>query len=455
MQWYLRYSCLLCACLILSSGLAQQATPIGSGWPSPKRSVAGCTGTTGYLYPAEAFKPPAFGVWRWNEGYSSAKQHPYKPLGTAFLVAPDLLLTAGSSLHRSALTSGQALVWIPAAALGSPIPDSSVFRIASVRAEAWTGVRGMDENYALLQIDRPSGMPAFKLNFGASPFHLLLSCCMDDGTRQDLSVLADEGTKSLFLAEQFPQAAVGSAVLDEQGVVGGILIPGPHIGFVDTSDIDLRLFGNAVQRLSVLPVEARRILTEANLKNALTTGQWSYMAAYVPYLDLLCGTDSELLFLAAKSNNQLLLDTLITMACSTTCFNLNQRDGQGLPLIHLLVLKRNRPALNHLLRCSSVNLNSQDAEGLTALHHAVILGAAAIVKQLLASGAVVNIRDKNGETPLFEAVRKADLDLCKCLLERGAWNGLNREEHKKLRQWAKASGSREVMLLLKKYQNGA
>jgi ankyrin repeat protein len=179
------------------------------------------------------------------------------------------------------------------------------------------------------------------------------------------------------------------------------------------------------------------------------------MAAYIPYLDLLCGTDSELLFLAAKSNNQLLLDTLITMACSTTCFNLNQRDGQGLPLIHLLVLKRNRPALNHLLRCSSVNLNSQDAEGLTALHHAVILGAAAIVKQLLASGAVVNIRDKNGETPLFEAVRKADLDLCKCLLERGTWNGLNREEHKKLRQWAKASGSREVMLLLKKYQNGA
>jgi len=443
----------LSALLLLSADIsAQPGKRVQGNSKTSAAKVFQYSGTQGYL-----FSGRAFAIVRNMQGiskfsFSASADYPFEPLGSAFLVAPDLLLSAGNIIEENAVGG---LVWIPVQFLARQVSDSLVFPVSGIIAHSFSGVRGSDENYALLQIDRMSGLPAFKLNFGASPFHHHLSCCMDDGTRQDLSVMSDEGTKSMFMAEQFPQAAAGSAVLDEQGVVGGILIPGPHIGFVDTSDIDLRLFGNAVQRLSVLPVEARRILTEANLKNALITGQWSYMAAYIPYLDLLCGTDSELLFLAAKSNNQLLLDTLITMACSTTCFNLNQRDGQGLPLIHLLVLKRNRPALNHLLRCSSVNLNSQDAEGLTALHHAVILGAAAIVKQLLASGAVVNIRDKNGETPLFEAVRKADLDLCKCLLERGAWNGLNREEHKKLRQWAKASGSREVMLLLKKYQNGA
>ena len=55
------------------------------------------------------------------------------------------------------------------------------------------------------------------------------------------------------------------------------------------------------------------------------------------------------------------------------------------------------------LGCPTVVINSQNGGGTTALHWASDRGHEAVVRELLAHGADVNIKDKAGWTPLMNA----------------------------------------------------
>ncbi|MBU6325552.1 MAG: hypothetical protein KJS92_08705, partial [Bacteroidetes bacterium] len=160
-----------------------------------------CSGTQGYLFSVNdlAIGRGTRGQQIWS--FPESSNYPYKPLGTAFLVAPDLLLSAGSLIdwHKS-----MELVWIPVQFLNRQVPDTSVFLVSSVKASAFTGVRGGDENFMLLQLQRKTELPSFALNFAPIIPSRDLRCCMDNGTLQPLSIEADEGIRSLFVAEKFP-----------------------------------------------------------------------------------------------------------------------------------------------------------------------------------------------------------------------------------------------------------
>jgi ankyrin repeat protein len=59
------------------------------------------------------------------------------------------------------------------------------------------------------------------------------------------------------------------------------------------------------------------------------------------------------------------------------------------------------------------------------LHHCVLLRQLEIVGLLLEAGALANLRDDSGDTPLLLAVRTGQLDMVLLLLENGMDNARN------------------------------
>lgn len=74
--------------------------------------------------------------------------------------------------------------------------------------------------------------------------------------------------------------------------------------------------------------------------------------------------------------------------------------------------------LNHLSRVRGLQLLEGDLVAL--MHHAACLGRTTIVRFLHRNGAEINVRTRNGYTPLHLAVQAEDLDMVDTLLELGA-----------------------------------
>jgi uncharacterized protein len=74
------------------------------------------------------------------------------------------------------------------------------------------------------------------------------------------------------------------------------------------------------------------------------------------------------------------------------------------------------------LIAGGANVNAQDTHGWSALHFAAQSLSVACVQSLLAAGAIVDIQDHFGNTPLFRAVfaSRGDGSLIKLLLSAGA-----------------------------------
>lgn len=428
---------------------AQPGKRIQGNVPASSARVFAYSGTQGYLFSAKDLVIGRGARGQLSMSFREGTDYPFEPLGTAFLVAPDLLLSAGNIIKAS--TPG-GLFWIPVRFLERQVPDSVVFPVAAIQALSYTGIRGSDENFALLQLARSSGLPPFNVDFSPLKAIQPLRCCMDDGTLESVHIEADEGTRSLFVSEQFPGACTGSAVLNEQGLVVGILIPGPHAGTMERSGQDLQLYGNAVQRLSTLPVQVLFLVMEAKVKQALRAGDYRALKLWLPYLKLFCGSGSEVMFEAAKAEHSFLLDSLLSMSCTQTCLNLNQRDENGATLLHVLLQRKNVAALNRLFACPGLSVNAQDGNGRTPLHQAVYATDLAQVELLLKHGANVHIRDQKGETCLFEAVRSGNLSICRVLLAHSAWDDLSGVEKKQMKNLVKATEDKKLSHLFKKYR---
>jgi hypothetical protein len=75
-------------------------------------------------------------------------------------------------------------------------------------------------------------------------------------------------------------------------------------------------------------------------------------------------------------------------------------------------------AIVELLLEKNANTRLYDKFGVTALHASIAVGALAISKKLIARGACVEAIDKNGESPLFYAVRARDVPATSMLIRK-------------------------------------
>ena len=71
-----------------------------------------------------------------------------------------------------------------------------------------------------------------------------------------------------------------------------------------------------------------------------------------------------------------------------------------------------------------------------------------VVKYLLSSGADINLRDDDGQSPLFVASQKGHCDVVKCLLSAGAYINLRNENGQSPLFVASSSGYYDIVILL-------
>jgi len=90
----------------------------------------------------------------------------------------------------------------------------------------------------------------------------------------------------------------------------------------------------------------------------------------------------------------------------------------GLSALHLASLHGHMPVVNLLLQRTDVNI--KDKDGYSPLFLATRSQNIHIVEVLINSGAYVNVKNKLGNTPLYEAVVRVNLDMVSLLCSKGA-----------------------------------
>jgi ankyrin repeat protein len=162
--------------------------------------------------------------------------------------------------------------------------------------------------------------------------------------------------------------------------------------------------------------------------------------------------------------------------------DMNQLDREGYAPLHVAV-RNGRVAIVRLLLKKGVDVQRKDAEGHDALYHAVLgahlriadlllkagaeMDAAALLlaavdrdvserevyRYLKMHGADMNLRGKDGDTPLLKAIRKGNHKLAKHLVSFGADVTVSDTTGKTALAIAKSLGLRDIAQLLQR--NGA
>jgi ankyrin repeat protein len=81
-------------------------------------------------------------------------------------------------------------------------------------------------------------------------------------------------------------------------------------------------------------------------------------------------------------------------------------------------------ALDEFAGLSEIHVNTRGVTGQTPLHWMATLGDVAAADLLVKAGAVVDAQDRQGNSPLHEAVRSRQHLVVRLLVERGARTGL-------------------------------
>ncbi len=106
---------------------------------------------------------------------------------------------------------------------------------------------------------------------------------------------------------------------------------------------------------------------------------------------------SALMIAAAKGNTAMTRQLIMAGA------DINARDVFLWTPLHRSAYENRKSVVDLLLSTPGVHINAQDDHGATALHHAAAMGYAEVVLSLLRQGALPDIPDMEGRTPLMYA----------------------------------------------------
>lgn len=164
-------------------------------------------------------------------------------------------------------------------------------------------------------------------------------------------------------------------------------------------------------------------------------------------LDLLTGKDLDV--------NKLILNAVLLRSQELVQFAIDKNadvdvcDGDGEPLI-VYAARRGMVDVVKMLIAAGAYVNAKYKDGCTALHAAVCAIIREGVKVLLEAGAYVNAKDNSGQTALYKAVLFAHFDSVKELLEAGADVNAKDEDGRTALHVAAYSGQLECVKVLLK-----
>ncbi len=336
---------------------------------------------------------------------------------SGFLVAPDLLMTAGHCMNDVSDCTNFAWVFDfkidkVTQTAGQDFDINNIYSCKSIRASALIRILNLD--YALVQLDRPV--------IGREPLEFRKEGKIKTGTEifviggpsgLPTKVAGGANVRGNDLLNRFSAnldtygGNSGSAVFDAKtGLVEGILVEGEDDYLIDETRgciqsnqcADGGCMGENITRIMAVPeIALQKVFNEAAMSGDLET--INDVLKFKLWIDYY-GKDGQSALIKAATYHQ---DEVLNLLIQNKA-NVNLKDVNGDTALHFLARDLNVSSINSLvaLIVGNANLEAQNKYKDTPLHVAAEKLNLIGVELLIAGGANINALDINGETILFQ-----------------------------------------------------
>ena len=172
----------------------------------------------------------------------------------------------------------------------------------------------------------------------------------------------------------------------------------------------------------------------------MRTVRLNLFGAFSVIVILICGCESE------AKRHEALLQAVISGDSSAVV----EQIRKGAPIISLSAALYRASAAGHyeislLLLEAGAIANVSDDDGWTPLMLASAKGDRRIIKALLEAGAELNAQDMNGETPLMWATRYGHVEIVNILLQAGADKNIQNSSGETVLEIANSEGQTDIL----------
>ncbi|MCB9245284.1 MAG: ankyrin repeat domain-containing protein [Flavobacteriales bacterium] len=393
---------------------------------------------------------------------------------SGFLIAPDILVTAGHCIDQSNMYDVE-WVFDYTDKLNYPankkiyIPDQNRYRVKEILTQKLIG----RTDYAMLRLDRPVT--------GRKPFIFRTAGLISEGTNitllgapfgvplkvvENAVVTQSNAAQTYFHTDldAFGGNSGGPVFSSRSGLIEGILVRGPDNGYfskgyyIDANCQCLRTKtyteesaktdGVEVQRIRDLPYDLLVGAIYTNINFALKSGnddEVSRWAAYNWIHTYSSLKDSTPLVLRATELGR--VGALKTLKQNSADLMVKDQNGRN---IVYYALRSGEKDIYSFLQREGISFNETDNNGENAVFWAVSMYKTDALNMVLDQGVNMNLKNSFGNTPLHEAVYTYNLDMVQALTSHGADVLARDSDGKTPRKLAKKLKAKDIKKFLKK-----
>jgi hypothetical protein len=361
---------------------------------------------------------------------------------SGFLIAPDLLITAGHCIDK---TNFRTVEWVfdyTNDITKNYKPKQSIYVNPSNRykvLEVITSVLDDEtmQDYAVLRLDRPTDrvpysfrtsskiLPGEKVNMIGAPSGIPLK--LVEGSNVVSNYMDEYFTTDL---DAFGGNS-GGPVYNNAGRIEGILVRGPSKGFyidpicncVKTSryyeeDAKELFKGVDVQKVTDIPWYLLTGAIYDNIEYAIRKNDRKRMDQWLIYSwikdETTVAAKTNLMLVAASNNNLDAMKLLFDKKWPVT-----PKDSRGRNLLRIAVDNKNTEMIDFLIK-KGLNPNDKDDSGNNALFWAINNYDPTTMEYLLKKGVSTSASNSNGDYPIHAAVRQNSFMMVETLINNGA-----------------------------------
>lgn len=371
---------------------------------------------------------------------------------TGFLIAPDVIVTAGHCINDKTQLSEAA--WVFDFTNDAPynpstkevtINSSNVYRGVEILDSKYTGIG--KEDYCFIRLDRPTGRKPYKFRTGGSISFSDMVVSIGSPSGLPLKV-SDSGRVINNNISGMPQAFMnnldlfggnsGGPIFNKNGFIEGITVWGPKEEYyVDNTTNTLR----------------PKIYWDFNY---LLFGESEKMGN-ISYR--LLNTNIPLLYSMVHRNLTMAMDADNTEEFDewlTYTWIVNRKfDG----LDHLLAYAIKKGKMSYaekILNTDGLEINTTDLYGNPLVYVMASNGATDLFRKAKSKfeGLDLNVKNNWGETALMAAASNGNTEMVRALLDAGASSTIKNSDGKTASKLAKKAGYKDVAKMLKKAEKG-
>lgn len=363
---------------------------------------------------------------------------------TGFLIAPDILVTAGHCIQNEEDLKNA--VWIFDYTADVPYNEKGGY-INIPEENQYYGVEILDTrlsndrlyDYCVIRLNKKTNRKPYKFRTGGAISFNDMIAMIGSPSGLPLKVadsahatnVDDYSTSFLTDLDAF-HGNSGGPVFNLFGFIEGILVRGPGNDYhydeeSGTIKADSRwdlyyyfgmqaAMGNGVHRITSIPQNLLTTAVYGNIENAIDNNNLDEFKEWIIYSwiwkkeNQLAGKDNLLALVAKAGREDFLLEIL-----GTETVDVNTTDIFGTPLLHLLAQKNMHRALAKALEIENCDKNILDRNGETALMVAARAGSLEAVSAMIQGGANVKAKNADGKNARAIAKKAHHKDIAKLI----------------------------------------